>query len=102
VTDNRPHHFGDPCIHCGVSHDAIQPGPCKGDIRKAKPIAYRSLGVRYDGVERYLVRMSTGYVSEIYSHVSYHLPYYHFGHARELIQPPRYDERLTASDISYP
>ncbi len=23
------YHFGDPCIHCGVAHDDVPPGPCK-------------------------------------------------------------------------
>jgi hypothetical protein len=24
------HYFGDPCIHCGVAHDDVPPGPCPG------------------------------------------------------------------------
>lgn len=25
----RPH-FGNPCIYCGIAHDEVDPGPCKG------------------------------------------------------------------------
>lgn len=24
-------HFGDPCLHCGIPHDAVPIGPCTGD-----------------------------------------------------------------------
>lgn len=24
-------HYGDPCIRCGVGHDNVPPGPCRGD-----------------------------------------------------------------------
>ncbi len=33
-------HFGDPCIHCGIPHDDVPPGPCTGDASKAKVLAY--------------------------------------------------------------
>lgn len=23
-----PRHFGDPCVHCGIPHDAVSVGPC--------------------------------------------------------------------------
>lgn len=97
-TNTKPAHchFGDPCIHCGIAHEDFVPGPCNGDFTKAKPIGYVSAGVRWDGVERYLVRYSDTSIREIYSHVSNHLPYYHFGHSDELITPPRYDERIRA------
>lgn len=88
-------HFGDPCIHCGTPHDAVEPGACKGDRNKAKPLAYAVIpSTRTDGVEHYRIRFSDGRVEDRHMHVSYHAPYYHFGHSDELIQPPRYDERL--------
>lgn len=87
-------HFGDPCIHCGVGHDDFEPGPCDGDFSKKRPIGYVSMGVRWDGVQRFLVRYSDRSIEEIYSHVSNRLPYYHFGHSDELISPPRYDEKI--------
>lgn len=90
----KPTHFGDPCIHCGVAHDDVAPGPCTGDAAKAIPIAYRSLGVRPDGVEHFLYRLSTGEVRQQYSHISEHAPYYHFGRSDELISPPRYDANI--------
>ena len=35
-------HYGDPCIHCGVAHDDVPPGPCMGNTR----LEYRrSLGL---------------------------------------------------------
>ena len=88
------HHFGDPCRHCGTPHDEIQPGPCEGDPARATPIAYCSLGVRWDGVERYRVRFSDGRIEERCEHISAHAPYYHFGYSDALISPPHYDERL--------
>jgi hypothetical protein len=27
-----PAHQGDPCIRCGVAHDDVPPGPCKGRL----------------------------------------------------------------------
>lgn len=27
-------HFRDPCIHCGVAHDDVPPGPCGGEVVK--------------------------------------------------------------------
>ena len=91
-------HFGSPCIHCGVQLEDVAPGPCTGDARKAKVIGYASLGVRYDGVEHYRYRLSTNAVEELYSHVSNHAPYYHFGR-REFGQTPPYDARLKARAV---
>ena len=87
-------HFGDPCIHCGVAHNDFEPGACKGDPAKAKPIRYCLLGVRWDGIEHYRIGFSDGRIEERHAHVSFHAPYYHFGYSDDLIQPPRYDEKL--------
>lgn len=94
VAHSGPTHFRDPCIHCGLATDDVAPGACTGDMTKAVPIAYRSLGVRWDGVEHFLIRMSNGEVKDLHSHVSNHSPYYHFGHSSDLINPPRYDANL--------
>lgn len=24
------HHYGDPCVHCGIPHDDVPVGPCAG------------------------------------------------------------------------
>jgi hypothetical protein len=88
-------HFGDPCIHCGLTLDQFQVGACTGDPAKAKPIAYRSLGVRWDGVECFLIRMSTNEVRERWSHVSEWAPSRGFNMLGDLQQKPRYDPRLT-------
>lgn len=88
------HHFGDPCIHCNIPHDDVPAGSCGGDPKKAKPIAYRSLGVRWDNVEHFRVLMSSGEVREFHQHVSYSGPYYHFGYSDTLTSPPRYDPTL--------
>jgi len=88
------HHFQDPCRHCGTPLDDVAVGPCPGDPMKAVPLAYASLGVRWDGVEHFRIRFSDGRVEERYSHISFHAPYYHFGHSDELIQPPRFDPKL--------
>lgn len=26
----EPRHFGDPCVHCGIPHDDVPVGPCRG------------------------------------------------------------------------
>jgi hypothetical protein len=62
-------HFGDPCIHCGIAHDDVPVGPCHGDPTKAKPIAYRSFGVRWDHVEHLAIRMSDGRIEQVWEHI---------------------------------
>lgn len=91
------HHFGDPCIHCGIAHDDVPAGPCQGNAAKAIPIAYRSMGVRWDNVERFLIRMSDGSIQERHHHIGEQAPYYHFGYRDALSHPPRYDETLNRS-----
>jgi hypothetical protein len=90
-------HFGDPCIHCNTLHDDVPVGPCQGDPAKAKPIAYASLGVRWDKVEHFRIRFSDGHIEERHAHISEHAPYWHFGHSPDLTQPPRYDATLLPS-----
>lgn len=89
-------HYRDPCLHCGVAHDDVKPGACDGDPAKAVPVAYASLGVRWDGVEHFRVRMSDGRVEDHHRHVSERAPYYHFGHSPVLALPPRVDPTLRA------
>lgn len=91
------HHFGDPCIHCGTALDDVAPGPCPGDPKKSIPLAYASLGVRWDGYESYRIRFSDGRIEERVAHISAHAPYWHFGHSDELKQPPRFDARLRST-----
>lgn len=88
-------HFGDPCIHCGVAHDDVPSGPCCGDSSNAKPVAFRSLGVRHDHVEHFYVLMSDGTVLDRYHHIDEQAPYYHFGYSDKVLSPPRYDATLT-------
>jgi hypothetical protein len=95
MADPRRTHFGDPCIHCGIGHDDIKPGNCEGDARKAIPIGYRSLGVRWDGYESFLIRMSDWRVVERTAHVSWHYPYRGFSMLGNYRQPPPMDLRLT-------
>jgi hypothetical protein len=93
-TPSRRFHFGDPCRHCEIPHDSVPVGACNGDSAKAIPIAYKSLGVRWDNIERFLLRMSDGRVEERYCHISEDAPYWHFGYSDRLTSPPRYDESL--------
>ena len=88
------HHFGDPCRHCGVAHDDVAPGPCLGDPKKAIPIAFCGLGVRWDNVEHFRIRFSDGHVEDRWEHVSMQSPYYHFGYSADLRHPPAHDETL--------
>lgn len=87
-------HFGDPCIHCGIPQNQVPAGSCQGDATKAKPISYCSLGVRWDKVEHFRIRWSDGRVTERWAHISEHAPYFHFGFSDDLVNPPRYDEKL--------
>ena len=68
-------HFGDPCVHCATPHDDVPPGPCLGDPAKAKPIRYRSLEVRWDNVEHFLIEMSSGVFEDRHEHTEMQLPY---------------------------
>ena len=86
-------HYGDPCIHCGVGHDAVSTRPCTG-VGKPIPIAYVKVHTTWDGVNHFRVRFSDGHIEDRHSHASFHAPYYHFGHSDELIQPPRYDPSI--------
>jgi hypothetical protein len=87
------HHFGDPCVHCGIAHDDVPSGPCEGDSSKAVPMAYRRLGVRWDHVERFLIQMSSGEFIDRYEHVEMGLP---FGYLKDV----RYDKNLQRSPSS--
>lgn len=97
IMDGKMTHFGDPCIHCGTPHDDVEPGACKGDPKKAKPIAYCSMGVRWDNVEHFRVRYSDGRIEDRWDHISSNVHYYHFGHSQTLQHPPRYDEKLRSA-----
>lgn len=80
-------HFGDPCIHCHIAHDDVAPGPCTGDRSKAIPIAYRSLGVRWDNVEHFLIQMSDGTVTDRWEHIYLATPWTY-------LKDARYDDKL--------
>jgi hypothetical protein len=73
------------------------PGDCLGDAKKAIPIAYRSLGTRWDGYEHFLIRLSTNEVVERWFHYSAQAAYRGFSMLGDIQQPPRYDERLALS-----
>ena len=75
-------HYGDPCVHCGIAHDDVPPGPCQGDKSKAVPMAWRGLGVRWDNVEHFLIQYSDGHFEDRWEHTSFHLPYTYLKNAR--------------------
>ncbi len=97
------YHYGDPCVHCGTPHDDVPPGPCLGDPAKAEPITYRSLGVRWDGIERFFVQMSDGRIEERHYHIAEWAAYHNFG-SRIAHQPGalRYDETLVRHTAEAP
>jgi hypothetical protein len=76
------HHYGDPCVHCGLPHDEIQPGPCQGDPAKAVPMVWRSLSVRWDHVEHFLIQMSDGSFTDRWEHIDMSLPWTYLKDAR--------------------
>jgi hypothetical protein len=87
-------HFKDPCIHCNTAMEDVASGPCSGDRSKAIAIAYKSLGVRWDGYEHFLVRMSTNEVVDTWRHISEQAPYRGFNMLGDIQDPPRYDPNL--------
>jgi hypothetical protein len=92
------YHFGDPCVHCSIPHDEVPAGPCQGDPAKAVPIAYRSMGVRADGIERFLIRFSDDHVEQRDFPISQQAPYWHFGYSDLRRKPPRLDEQMTVRE----
>jgi hypothetical protein len=90
-------HFRSPCIHCGQAMEDVAPGSCPGDASKAIPIAYKTLGVRWDGYEHFLVRLSINEVVERWCHTSTQAPYRHFNMLGDIQTPPRYDAGLKLS-----
>ena len=62
-------------------------------------VAYKSLGVRWDGIEHFLLRHADGSVTERYGHISYHLPYRGFSMLGDYQQPPTYDRTLTIDQV---
>jgi hypothetical protein len=51
-------------------------------------MAWRSLGVRWDKVEHFLIRMSSGEIIDRWEHIEMNLPYSYLCDAR-------YDQKLT-------
>jgi hypothetical protein len=80
--------------------EEMKPGPCEGDPKKAVPVAYASLGVRWDKIERFRIRFSDGRIEERHNHISEHAPYWHFGYSDKLTQPPRFDTKLRATALT--
>ena len=76
-------HFGDPCIHCNLSHDDVPVGVCTGDFSKAIPVAWDSLGVRWDNVEHFRILMSDGTKVDHFAHISMN-PVYGDGYLRHV------------------
>jgi hypothetical protein len=60
-------HYGDPCVHCGLAHDGVPPGPCNGDPEKAVPVAYavvRQAWQHIGGADTIRLAMSDGTIRE--------------------------------------
>lgn len=86
-TERTLRHFGDPCVHCSIAHDDVPVGPCQGDPDKAVPMVYRRLGVRWDGVEHFLIQMSNGEFVDRWEHIEMALPWTY-------LRDVRYDRTL--------
>ena len=89
------HHYGDPCIHCNTPHDDVSPGACTGDPAKAVPIAWRSMGVRYDGVEKFLIQLSNGEQDFFHAHHTAGV-----GYPGGYLHGVRYDQHLRLKGTS--
>ena len=83
------HHFGDPCVHCGIAHDDVAPWPCKGDPTKAVVVAYCVQRQAYQnpgsGCDTVRCAMSNGTIRDDARHPAEHWPYNsYFKNARVL------------------
>lgn len=79
---DRLHHFRDPCVHCGLRMEDVAIGPCLGDRTKAVPMAWKSLGVRWDNVEHFLIQFSDGHFEHRWEHIEADLAYGYLAKAR--------------------
>lgn len=43
--------------------------------KEHKPVAWRSLGVRWDHVEHFLIKYDDGEIEDYHQHISFHTPY---------------------------
>lgn len=93
-------HFGDPCMFCGVGHDDLAPGPCPKNDGKVRVAHYAVVDRRWDGVERYRYRTTDGKVHEVSAHISFKLPYWHFGYCDDFVNPPKWDEGLKTAQVT--
>lgn len=57
-------------------------------------IRWRSLGVRRDGVEHFLLLWSNGKFEDRWAHISENLPYWQFKRDAGFGHPPPYDPEL--------
>ncbi len=62
-------HYGDPCLHCGIGHDDVPVGPCKGETNKAVVIGARYITRRWDCCEHWRVLWSDGRIESVWWHV---------------------------------
>lgn len=67
--------FYDAIRRIDVLEAEIERGPCGGDMSKAVPIRWRSLGVRWDNVEHFLILMSSGKFTERWDHIEFATPW---------------------------
>ena len=81
------YHFRSPCVHCELLMEDVAIGPCRGDPLLAVPMAWVSLGVRWDGVEHFKIQMSNGDMLHRWEHIDMGLAYGY-------LMDARYDERL--------
>lgn len=81
------YHFRSPCVHCGIAMEDVPKGPCPGDPAKAVPMVWRSLGVRWDKVERFLIQYSDGRFEDRWEHIAMQLPF-------NYLKDARYDQKL--------
>ena len=82
-TESLPlRHFRSPCVHCGTAMEDVAPGPCPGDPAKAVPMAFRYLGIRWDGVEHYLIQYSDGHIEDRWEHIEMRLRWDYLKDAR--------------------
>lgn len=108
-----PKTFKDGNAWCAVWPDFVnlQESPAAfGDTEKEaiealvhpKPLGWRQLSQRWDGIVEYLVRYSDGVVKRICAHYSYNLPYYHFDYYHnDLKNPLPYEPNLKEQGAAY-
>lgn len=92
-------HFGDPCIHCAIPHDDVPPGPCRGDSKKARVLAYAVIRQGWEnlgGADTVRMAMTDGSLRTEGRHAAEHWPYNSYFRSAEVLAPHEFRAKYEA------